>query len=162
MDRLEQHLKKIYPKVYAFYLMRTEHKEAAEDLTQEVFYQALKGTPTFAQHSSLQTWIFSIARNQLKKYYRSKKYKAHLKYKLASQEKVHEPPPEEQLMQQEHRRKLVEKIRMLDELAKEVVILRVYGELSFQEIGNVIGRSENYARVIFHRAKLKLQKEWGE
>jgi len=56
----------------------------------------------------------------------------------------------------------MESINNLDDNVKEIVLLRIYGELSFSDIGNIINKSENYARVNFHRAKLKIQKELEE
>jgi DNA-directed RNA polymerase specialized sigma24 family protein len=56
-------------------------------------------------------------------------------------------------------KKLLYHISKLDENARELVLLRLYGELSFMEIVELIGKSENYTRVTFHRLKLKIQKE---
>lgn len=58
----------------------------------------------------------------------------------------------------EETKKLLHHIAQLDEQAREIVLLRIYGELSFMEIAALIGKSENYARVTFHRLKLKIQK----
>ena len=54
---------------------------------------------------------------------------------------------------------LIRRIHELQEPAREVVYLRVFGELSFREIGEVFGKSENWARVTFYRGKEKLRKE---
>ena len=55
-------------------------------------------------------------------------------------------------------------LHKLSEPYKEVFSLRVFGELSFREIGQIFGKTENWARVTYHRGKLKLQetleKEW--
>ncbi len=64
-------------------------------------------------------------------------------------------------MNSETQRLLLEQINKLDELAREIVLLRIYGELSFREIGAFAGISENHARVIFHRAKKHLHEEMG-
>lgn len=53
---------------------------------------------------------------------------------------------------------LLHHISKLDDASREIVLLRIYGELSFADIGVLIGKSENYARVTFHRLKLKIQK----
>ena len=50
-------------------------------------------------------------------------------------------------------------ISQLDDLSKEIMTLRIYGELSFKDIGELVQKSENYIRVTFHRTKLRLQKE---
>ena len=53
---------------------------------------------------------------------------------------------------------LLHHISKMEDAAREIVLLRIYGELSFAEIGVLIGKSENYARVTFHRLKLRIQK----
>ncbi|MED4016626.1 sigma-70 family RNA polymerase sigma factor [Sutcliffiella cohnii] len=150
--------KEMQPKIYAFFYIKTSNKEAAEDLTQEVFFEAIKGGVKFSGESSIQTWLFAIAKNRLKKYYRSNKYKWNLLKKIPRGQHL-EASPEQDLLAKESKFQLLEKIEKLDDEPKEVVILRMYGELSFKEIGSLLGISENVARVTFHRAKLKLQKE---
>lgn len=73
-----------------------------------------------------------------------------------------EAGPEEQVVQNELQRKLTALINKLDEQQREIMLLRIYGELSFKEIGELAGISENNARVIYHRVKLHLHKEMGE
>lgn len=148
----------IQPKLYSFFYMRTGSKEMAEDLTQEVFYETLKSYGTFKSNSSLKTWIFSIANNLLKKHYRKKKYTRALEDKLTTDTTAHESM-EDVVIKKENRLQLLKAINTLDDLTKEIVLLRLYGELSFKEIGDTLNKSENYARVTFHRGKLKIQKE---
>lgn len=155
---LEELYQEIQPRIFAFFFVKTSSKELAEDLTQEVFYEAIKGLNSFSQKSTIQTWLFSIAKNRLKKHYRSKKYKDNL-HEILAKEEHPSTTPEELLLIKEEKISIIEQINQLDELAKEIVTLRVYGELSFKEIGILIEKSENYARINFHRAKLKLQKE---
>ena len=50
-------------------------------------------------------------------------------------------------------------LQRLDEPYKEVFSLRTFGELSFKEIGKLFGKSDNWARVIYHRAKLKVKEK---
>lgn len=52
---------------------------------------------------------------------------------------------------------IFKKMQNLDELTKEVIYLRLTGELSFKEIGNILNKTENWARVIFYRGKQKLK-----
>lgn len=57
----------------------------------------------------------------------------------------------------EEKLRLYKKIQKLDKISKEVVYLRITGELSFKEIGNILNMTENYARVTFYRAKKKIR-----
>lgn len=158
MKELEELYKDIQPKIYSFFYVKTLDQNTAEDLTHDTFYEAMKGFNSFAGKSTIQTWLFSIANNLLKKYYRSKKYRKKLVETLSKEDKKTNSL-EEELMIKERSGKLIEQINQLDSLSKEIVTYRIYGELSFKEIGELIGKSENYTRVAYHRAKLKLQKE---
>jgi RNA polymerase sigma factor (sigma-70 family) len=155
---LEELYKGVYPRIYAFFYVKTSNKQIAEDLTQEVFYQAIKKFSAFSFESSIETWLFAIAKNRLRNFYRGKKYQDHLLQKLPKEE-VEFISPEDQLLVKEQQNTLIEAIHLLEELPKEIVTLRIYGELSFKEIAVLVDKSENYTRIIFHRAKLKIQKE---
>jgi RNA polymerase sigma factor (sigma-70 family) len=161
MNELEALYKDVQPKIFAFFYVKTFNQSVAEDLTHDVFYEACKGIKSFAGNSSLQTWLFSIARNLLKKYYRSNKYKQNLEFMLANESFESPQSPEDIIIYSEETRNLVARIQALDDLLQEIVTLRIYGDLSFKEIGQLVQKSENYVRVTFHRAKLTLQKEMG-
>lgn len=159
MKELEVIYKEIQPKIYAFFLIKTNSQAIAEDLTHDVFYEACKSIKSFKKNSTLQTWLFSIATNLLKKYYRSNKYEKKLHSILTQKEIITEKSLEEKLIINEETKSLIKQIQALDDLPKEIVVLRAFGELSFKEIGELVHKSENYVRVTFHRTKLKLQKE---
>ena len=67
------------------------------------------------------------------------------------------PSAEDGLLEQERRLSLLRQIHQLPELQREVVYLRAFGNLSFREIGDVLGKTENWARVTFYRSKEKLR-----
>ena len=159
MNDLEVIYREIQPKIYAFFYVKTSNQAVAEDLTHDVFYEACKGIHSFSGKATLQTWLFSIAKNLLKKYYRSNKYKQNLTTKLEREVNGVDKSTEDVFLQDEEARDLTKRIQLLDDLPKEIMTLRIYGDLSFKEIGQLIGKSENYTRVTFHRIKLKLQKE---
>lgn len=162
MKELELIYKEIQPKIYAFFLIKTNIQSVAEDLTHDVFYEACKNINSFKRNATLQTWLFSIAKNLLKKYYRSKKYEQNLHLIIANEDNYIEKSLEESYLLNEDTRSLINHIQALDDLPKEIVVLRVFAELSFKEIGELVQKSENYVRVTFHRTKLKLQKESEE
>lgn len=159
MKKLEKIYRDIQPKIYAFFYVKTSSQAIAEDLTHDVFYEALKSIHTFKGESTLQTWVFSIANHMLKKYYRSNKYKRNLTKILADEDQEHPKTPEDQFFINEETRNLIRQIQALDDLRKEIVTLRIYGELSFKEIGQLVQKSENYVRVNFHRTKIQLKRE---
>ncbi|MBM7714385.1 RNA polymerase sigma factor [Siminovitchia sp. FSL H7-0308] len=159
MNDLENLYRRIQRKIFAFFFVKTGNPFIAEDLTQDVFYEALKGFHRFTGNSSINTWVFSIAKNRLKKFYRSKKYSKLLQEKLACEAGAMPLPLEDLFVLREDSRTLIKRISRLDEKSRDIVTYRIYGELSFKEIGDLTGESELYARVTFHRAKMKLKKE---
>ena len=53
-------------------------------------------------------------------------------------------------------------LHAMEEPYREVFELRIFGELSYREIGTIFGKTENWARVTYHRARLKLQERMDE
>ena len=158
MNSLEHAYIELQPKLYTFFVMKTSNIAVAEDLTQDVFYEASKTIHQFKGNSTISTWLFSIARHLLAKYYRSKKYERALNEQLGnSTERVISTETAYEI--KEDLLFLQQYIAKLDEIAKEIVLLRLYGELSFADIGELIGKSDNYARVTYFRAKQKIMKE---
>lgn len=64
--------------------------------------------------------------------------------------------PEEIVIRAEEKMELFRRVHALKEAEKEVVLLRMTGAFAFREIGDLFGKSENWARVTFYRAKQKL------
>lgn len=158
MKKLEEEYEEIQPKIYAFFYAKTGNQATAQDLCHDTFYEACKNIASFNGHSTLSTWMFSIAANLLKKHYRKNKYQLSLMQKLSMVPETELHSLEELAEIKEDARKLLHQISKLEDSAREIVLLRIYGELSFAEIGALTGKSENYVRVTFHRLKLKLQK----
>ena len=67
------------------------------------------------------------------------------------------PSSEDGLLEQEGRLELLRSIHSLPPDQREVVYLRAFGGLSFREIGDVLGKTETWARVTFYRSKEKLR-----
>ena len=70
----------------------------------------------------------------------------------------HKAGPEGELCIREEKMDVFKKVHILDENAKEVMLLRITGAFSFKEIGEIFGKNENWARVTFYRAKQKIVK----
>ena len=162
MKKLEVEYEEIQPKIYAFFYAKTGNRETAQDLCHDTFYEACKSIASYNGTSTLSTWMFSIANNLLKKYYRKNKYQLGLMQKLSMVPEAEIHSLEELTEIKEDTKKLLHHISKLEDSAREIVLLRIYGELSFADIGALIGKSENYVRVTFHRLKLRIQKTMEE
>ncbi|HEY4622391.1 MAG TPA: RNA polymerase sigma factor [Solibacillus sp.] len=159
MDALAQIYRELQPKLYAFFYIKTSNSAIAEDLTQDVFYEATKSIHTYRGEAALSTWLFKIANNLLKKHYRKKNYEKNLLTKIELQPAVPLFTVEQLVELKEESKRLLLKIEQLAPPFKDIVLLRIFGELSFKEIGDLLELSENYVRVNFHRQKIKLQRE---
>lgn len=159
LEQLAQIYRDLQPKLFAYFYVKTSNPTTAEDLTQDVFYEASKSMHTYRGDSSLTTWLFSIANHLLKKYYRSKKYEKSLLERLEQLPHSITYSTEQLIEWKLEAKWLLEKIEALEPPVKDIMLLRLIGELQFSEIGQLIGKSENYVRVTFHRQKIKLQRE---
>jgi len=148
-----------YPLVLGYLLTLTgANYDLAEELTQETFFRAIKNISKFKGESKVSTWLCQIAKytfwQYLDKNNRSKEVLICESPEMPSLELV-----EEIYQKQETNRALYEAIGKLDKLTRDVMLYRITGDLSFKEIGELMGKTENWARVIFFRGKQRLGKE---
>ena len=148
-DLYEQHAQGVYR--YLFSL--GADADTAEDLTQETFCQALKSLDTFRGDCSPQTWLCAIA----KRLWLADRRKRRLDG--PPDETLSAPSAEQDALAGFSRAELLRRLHALDEPLREVMYLRAFGALSFAEIGDILGKTENWARVTFYRGKQRLKKE---
>ena len=154
MLSIEQVYKEYSQMVYRYLLSLTRNDHLAEELTQETFYQAIRTIERFDGTSKVSTWLCGIAKNVWKTYQRKHPMMENLDAEISSGNKT-----EETSLANLRRVELFKKIHLLEGDAKEVVYLRLFGDLSFKEIGDILGKTENWARVTFYRGKERLRKE---
>ena len=142
--------------VYKFLLSLCYEEELAEELTQETFYQAVRSVDRYDGSCKVSTWLCQIAKHLWYREMERRKRKG--TNELTADMESFEKPVEEQLMVKEEKMELFRKVHVLDEISKEIVLLRVTGAFSFKEIAELFGKNENWARVTYYRAKQKLLK----
>ncbi|MDR0974467.1 MAG: sigma-70 family RNA polymerase sigma factor [Ruminococcus sp.] len=138
--------------VYKFLLAQTHDPDLSEDLTEDTFLQAIKSIKRFDGSCKLSVWLCQIAK--------------HLWYKELERRKKHglsleipedtAAPPENVLHSE--RNDLYMAIHKLSDMQREIVLLRLSGEFGFAEIGEIIGKSESFARTTFYRAKEEIRR----
>ena len=140
--------------VYKFLLSQTRDPGLAEELTQETFYQAVRSIDRFDGKCKVSVWLCQIAKHLWYQQLRKQKREVPL-----SEEGVDVPLPsaEEETLDRAGRLELLRQVHSLPEPYREVVYLRAFGDLSFREIGDVLGKTETWARVTFYRGKEKLR-----
>lgn len=157
MQPIEEIYREYASMVYKYLISLTRDEGLAEELTQETFYQAIKSSNKYDESCKLSTWLCAIAKNVLMTYRRK-----HPVLEDVDETEVATESAEAEAIGNVSRVELLKKIHDMEEPYKEVIYLRVFGGLSFAEIGEIIGKNENYARVTFYRGKEKLGKEVTE
>jgi RNA polymerase sigma-70 factor (ECF subfamily) len=148
----EQLYNTYYMQVYSFVMTQAKNQAFAEEITQKAFFNAMSTGKKHRGHSSEFTWLCAIAKNLLADEYRAHKRAGEWPGEAASDETL-----ESRLIDEDAAFRIHQVLHDLDEPYKEVFQLRVFGELPFQKIGLLFGKSENWARVTYHRARLKMQ-----
>ncbi len=143
--------------VYKYLLTLSRSDDVAEELTQETFYQAVKSIKKFDGTCAISTWLCAIAKRQFLAYQR----KHPITDELEENESV-TPSAEDEAVSYENKVRLLRALHKSEEPYREVIYLRIFGDLSFREIGDIFGKTENWARVTFYRGKEKLRKELDE
>ena len=154
MQPMDEIYKSYAMTVYKYLYSRTRDGDLSEELTQETFYQAIRTIDRYDESCRISTWLCGIAKNVLITYRRKNK-----EHEVLDDWDSPQAPQEDEIIRAEERVMLIRRVHELQEPAREVIYLRVFGELSFKEIGEVFSKSENWARVTFYRGKEKLRKE---
>lgn len=155
MEPVDEIYQQYADEVKRFLVCLTGDPDLAEELTQETFYQAVRSADRFDGRCKVSVWLCQIAR--------------HLWYGHLRRQGREVPLPEDETMlpplpsaEEEHLERwshleLLRQVHALPEPGREVVYLRVFASLSFREIGELLGRTETWARVTFYRCKERLK-----
>lgn len=146
--------------VYNYVLSISHDYHIAEELTQETFFKAMRKIDSFKAGTNAKAWLCQIAKNLFYDRSRRAKHDLDLDDDTVNQ-LVRElyPDIEESLIEKEMTGHIHRILHRLDEPYKEVFSLRVFGELSFSDIGAIFGKSDGWARVTYYRAKSKIREE---
>lgn len=154
MQNMEELYNQYFNTVYKYLLYLTHDKDFSEELTQETFCKALEKLHTFKGECKISVWLCQIAKHLLINE-QNKRKKIDSNEDLNCLEDV--TKMEDTIVLKDEKINLYRKMQKLDSNSKEVIHLRITGELSFKEIGYVLGKTETWARVTFYRAKKKLE-----
>ena len=150
---IEEIYKMYSRKVFLFLFSKTNNEDIAEELTQETFFQAVQCIDKFKGNSSILTWLCGIAKNVWLKDLR-KRQKT-----VSIEDNIPEITNKEHMDVQWEQKEILQLIHGMDEPVREVMYLRLISNLTFAEIGEIIGKTENWTRVTFYRGKQKIVKE---
>lgn len=147
--------------VYHYLYALCKDKELAEDLTQDTFLRAFQAIDNFDGSCKLSTWLCQIGKHLL--------YQAWEKQKREIPTDWDNPPPNEtpaahrdsagEAIAKVELAEVLEELNSLPPAMREVICLRAINGLSYREIGQMLGKSENWARINFYRGKELLLKK---
>ncbi|MDD6492854.1 MAG: sigma-70 family RNA polymerase sigma factor [Firmicutes bacterium] len=141
--------------IYLFLLGLSRDTSLSEELTEESFFRAMKALPKFRGDCDIRVWLCQIAKHTYYEYLRKNR---HLVDEKENQEpSLMQQGIEERIVDKDSARRIHEIVHELQEPYKEVFYLRVFGELSFEQIGSIFGKTANWACVTYHRAKSRIQ-----
>lgn len=157
MQNIEEIYEEYSNTLYKYLFCLTHDEEVAEDLTQDVFAIAMDKIDTFKGQCKLSVWLCQIGKHlwykQLKK---DKKYKK-ISINEINENEIISENIEEAILIQEEKLKLYKDIQKLKEPYRDVIYLKLSGNLNFIEIADILGKTPNWVRVTYFRAKQKLK-----
>lgn len=141
-----------YMEVYSYVMTLVKNAHLAEEITQEVFFKAMKTKNPYSGKAGELTWLCAIAKNTCTDEFRRQSRFQEWDGELPAEMNMEQMLENESITLQIH-----QILHHMEEPYKEVFQLRIFGELSFRKIGQIFGKTETWARVTYHRARLKIQ-----
>lgn len=157
MENMEEIYNKYAKAIKNYIFCITKDITLAEDIMQETFVVAINGIKKFRGDCEISVWLFSIAKKIL--YKKTNKSNIRNMISIDEFELADDKTLEEEYISKDNKLKLFEALQKLDSNTREVIYLRLTGDLTFKEIGKILNKTENWAKVTFFRGKQKLIKE---
>ena len=160
MENFDAAYREYVDDVYRFLRGLTGSESLSEELTQETFFKAFQSIDTYRGESELRVWLCSIARNLYYNHLRKEKHLA----PDTPLDMIEDDGPDftDLIADKETAMQIHRVLHDLRDPYKEVFSLRVFGELSFREIGSLFEKNGHWACVVFHRAKAMIQEKMKE
>ena len=153
-EQKEQIYADYYKKVYGYVLGKVGNTETAADICSDVFLKVYEKIDTFDEtRSSVSTWIFTIMRNTLTDYYRTRKVSSEIPEDLRADDS-----PENAYITKESLGALAAALEKLGERERDIVIFRYYYNMKLTEIADKIGVSYSYVKILHNKALSDMKK----
>jgi RNA polymerase sigma-70 factor (ECF subfamily) len=146
--------KEHFADVYKYVLSLCRDEDIAEEISQETFFKAMRNINRFNGSCKLYVWLCQIAKNTYFSHCRKQKRAA---AGIDADLLEDNADIEKEYLDKDAAARLHRLLHNLHEPYKEVFMLRVFGELSFSQIGELFAKTDSWARLVFFRAKKQLQ-----
>ncbi|MDO4343447.1 MAG: RNA polymerase sigma factor [Eubacteriales bacterium] len=154
---IEDIYRKYFHDVFLYIRALSGDESVSEEIAQETFLRAMKHIGQFDWKKDVRAWLFVIARNLWYRHCRRNRIYMGEEFLDTMQDPA--PPVLEQIVRSETLSRAKYNAELLPEPYREVFRLRIYGELSFEQIGGCYGKSAGWARVTCHRARQMIRKQ---
>jgi RNA polymerase sigma factor, sigma-70 family len=155
MDELYEQNAKI---VYHFLYSRCHDAHLSEELMQETFLRAYRTIERFDGSCKISVWLCQIAKHLLYQHWQKSRREIPSALKEDTIQASEKEDMERNLLVRFELLDVLKEMQKLPDKMREVMYLRLTGDLTFREIGEIMGKSENWARVNFYRGKERLLK----
>lgn len=151
-----------FKSVYLYVMQLSGNEHIAEEITSETFFKAINSVDSFRGNCDMRVWLCQIAKNTYYSYL--KKNRKELSIDESDLRNVADPDAriDVQIGEQDEARLIRKILHDMSDPYKEVFMWRVFGELSFKEIGDLYGKTDNWACVTYHRARKMIQSRLEE
>ncbi len=154
-----------YSRILNYMYRRILDVRIAEELTSNTFFNVLKALPEYRQKTSFRAWIYRIATNEIKMYWRSIKNRLKREndfYETVQRDRVYFSSPDIEIEeeQEEYMRLFAQLYKSLDflpERYRSVLVLRYFESLSYNEIAQVLGKRVGTVKSLVHRGLKRLR-----
>ena len=158
----EQIYNTYFKSVYLYVMQLSGNEHIAEEITSDTFFKAINSIDKFRGECDIRVWLCQIAKNTYFSYLKNNKKVLGIDefdiQNIASSENLMDA----KISEQEETRLIRKILHDVSDPYKEVFMWRVFGELSFKEIGNLYGKTDNWACVTYHRARKMIQSRLEE
>jgi RNA polymerase sigma factor CnrH len=167
-DALARFFELYFDRVHAYVRGLVRHEQAAEDLTQDIFLRIHRAFETYDPARPLRPWVFSIAVNRVRDYWRTRAHQAgqrDVSLDVESPDELgmvaEDAAPELPLERLEDAERVRAVVASLPDGLREVVVLRVFEEMGFEEIAAALGSNAVAVRKRYSRALAAMRDRLG-
>jgi len=163
-EALTEFYESFFDRVYAYVRRMLGEEHLAEDVTQDIFMHIHRSLDTYDAARDLRPWVFTIATNKVRDYWRSRRFRdTQREASIADEDgglqvESNERGPDDLLANAELGATLEEAVESLPEGMRTTLVLRYFEGLSFEAIGELIDRNEAAVRKRYSRALEELRK----
>lgn len=153
MTEFEEIYSTYFNDVFLYIRRLSQNEHIAEEITSETFYKAMCSIDRFRGDCDIRVWLCQIAKNCYYTYLKKARQVDSIEEADLLHISVSDETVEEQVSRKDEAMHIQKILHGVHEPYKEVFMWRVFAELSYKQIGQLFGKSENWACVTYHRAR---------